>query len=365
MDERLDMVRSVRERDLLYIRNYMPFVPVGQYLAYLHNSAAMRAWWKHHQEGKTDELTGRYFKQPRDIDELYDSASDYDNVKNLAFDPKNTQKIKEMRAALRSWQLSIFDSGFLPEDEINREAEKAGLLVYDYVRDPKLYPLESFIDMADLSLELDLKNIPIFLKGLKSEYIGLRYWSTLGLLNLTFSNEIKDSKNIIEAMKQTVANDKSEVVRAYAAWLLVRLGEVDAGVAELKKLAFNSYCLNTIYNILDWMKPEISLPISSQVYLYATRHKDDRAFGNRMKILVHNMSNNSSPELAALIAKRQKASGLVRTKKNRLKNLAVNKDKYPEDRLAREKILNQKQYDQAVIDSESSLNELMKLFPKN
>jgi hypothetical protein len=83
-----------------------------------------------------------------------------------------------------------------------------------------------------------------------------------------------------------------------------------------------------------------------------------------MKVLVNNISNNSSPELAALIAKRQKASGLVRTKKKRLENLKANKDKYPEDRLAREKILNQKQYDQAVIDAASSLEELKKLFPK-
>ena len=364
MDERLDMVRSVRDRELLYMRNYMPFVPVGQYLAYLHNSAAMRAWWQHHKDGKTDEITGRYFKQPRDIDELYNSASDYDNVKNLAFGSKNAAKIKEMRAALRAWQLSIFDSGFLPEDEINREAAKAGLLVYDYVRDPKLYPLESYIDMADLSLEVDLKNIPNFLEGLKSEYIGLRYWSTLGLLNLTFFNEISKPTIVIAAMKERLKNEKSEVIRAYTAWLLVRLGEVDSGVVELKKLAFSSYSLNTVYNNLDWMKPEVSLPISAQVLLYATPQKDDRAFGNSMKVLVNNISNNSSPELAILIAKRQKAVSLVKTKKNRLKNLAVNKDKYPEDRLAREKVLNQKQYDKAVIDAASSLEELRKLFPR-
>ena len=218
--------------------------------------------------------------------------------------------------------------------------------------------------MADLSLEMDLKNISRFLEGLKSEYIGLRYWSTLGLLNLTFFNEIVEPKNIIAAMKQTLVHDKSEVVRAYAAWILVRLGEAEAGVAELKKLAFSSYSLNTVYNILDWMKPEISLPISVQVFLYATPHKDDRAFGNRMKVLVNNISNNSTPELATLIAKRQKAASMVKTKKNRLKNLSVNKDKYPEDRLAREKISNQKQYERAVIDAASSLEELKKLFPK-
>jgi hypothetical protein len=100
-----------------------------------------------------------------------------------------------------------------------------------------------------------------------------------------------------------VVNDKSEVVRAYAAWALVRLGELDAGVIELKKLAFNSYSLNTVYNILDWMKPEVSLPISVQVYLYASQEKDDRPFGNRMKVLVNNISNNSSPELATLLAR--------------------------------------------------------------
>ena len=76
---------------------------------------ATRAWHKHHQEGKTDAVTGRFFR-PRVSEEFYDTVDDFDNVKNLIGASEHQDKIAELKAALRKKQLELFDSGLLPED---------------------------------------------------------------------------------------------------------------------------------------------------------------------------------------------------------------------------------------------------------
>ncbi|NQZ59734.1 MAG: sulfatase, partial [Lentisphaeraceae bacterium] len=62
MDERCDNVRAIRNKQSLYVRNYMPYVPRGQKLNYLWRLAATKAWVKHHNEGKTDAVTARFFQ---------------------------------------------------------------------------------------------------------------------------------------------------------------------------------------------------------------------------------------------------------------------------------------------------------------
>src|SRR6056297_135740 len=57
-DEACDMVRGMRGQRYAYIRNYMPWAPNGQQLRYMYRMEATQAWYQHHQDGKTDEITG-------------------------------------------------------------------------------------------------------------------------------------------------------------------------------------------------------------------------------------------------------------------------------------------------------------------
>jgi len=137
----------------------MPFAPAGQYLNYLWKAAAAPAWEKHHREGKTDEITGRFFR-PRVSEEFYDTVEDFDNVNNLIDDPKHQKKIAELKKAMRKKQLELYDSGLLPEGMRKRRADANNLTIYEMVRDPKLYPLAKYLDAADTALARDKKPTP-------------------------------------------------------------------------------------------------------------------------------------------------------------------------------------------------------------
>ena len=123
-DERCDSVRMIRDKQFAYYKNYMPYAPAGQYLAYLWKAPAAPAWEQHHREGKTDEITGRFFR-PRVSEEFYDTVNDFDNVHNLIDDPEHQEKIAEMKQAMRKKQLELYDSGLLPESMRMRRAERA------------------------------------------------------------------------------------------------------------------------------------------------------------------------------------------------------------------------------------------------
>ena len=334
MDDRLDMVRSARDNEFLYIRNYMPFAPVGQFLPYLFNSQAMRDWNQHDLDGKTNAVTSRFFKQPRAIDELYFYEQDYDNVKNLAADSANTERIKVMRAALRQWQLEIFDSGFIPEDEMGQQAAKHKLTVYEFVRKPELYPLEQYIDMADKSLELDPKNLGSFLEALNTPFVGNRYWATLGILNLSFAGDSTKDNNVLNAMQALLEKSpESQVVKAYAAWVIVRSGNDKQGQEALdflKNLSHNTYSFRTVLNVLDWMDAKHSSPVMLDIYLNGKRS------GDSARVITNHLVSKASAEVAELVEQHSKAVNSIKNHEKRLKNYSHKSGNISAEKIAKQ-----------------------------
>jgi N-sulfoglucosamine sulfohydrolase len=343
MDDRYDMARSVRSRDLLYIRNYMPFISNGQHIPYTHNAAAMRAWRTHYLEGKTDAVTGRFFGRERAIDELYRTHEDYDNIDNLASDPAEAQTIESMRAALRAWQLEIFDSGFIPEDDMNRLASAQELTVYDYVRDPKLYPLKEYIELADLSLEMNASNLNRFVAGLGDADLGMRYWSTLGILKLTLVGDAANSPAVKSALLNKLADDQeSQVIRSYSACILIRIGEREAGFAFLEQQITKTYTSRTVLNILDWMEQPEAIALIVKNYLSASQKSSDQT-----KVMVAKLIEEAPTELASLIQQREKLRNFAKAREGRLKKLKKEAGKMSAEKLAAEKTKAQTELDDA------------------
>ena len=91
-DERLDHVRLMRDARFAYHKNYMPYAPAGQHLAYLWKAPLTPAWEKHHRDGKTNAITGRFF-EPRVSEEFYDNAADFDNVM-----VESSEQLEDVRA---------------------------------------------------------------------------------------------------------------------------------------------------------------------------------------------------------------------------------------------------------------------------
>jgi N-sulfoglucosamine sulfohydrolase len=246
-DERLDNVRLLRDERFAYHKNYMPYAPAGQHLAYLWKAPATPAWEQHHLEGKTNEITGRFFR-PRVSEEFYDNETDFDNVHNLIDAEEHQARIAEMKLALRKRQLELFDSGLLPEKMRERRAAENKITIFEMVRDEKLYPLEKYLDAADLALARDQKNLKTFADWMKDEDEGMRWWAAVGLHLL--DQHAKPATDVLEAALQ----DESHEVRMMSAWTLVKIGKEEQGLACLEDLLFKD-CSNPImlHNLLDWM----------------------------------------------------------------------------------------------------------------
>ena len=247
-DERFDCVRVMRDKQFAYHKNYAPFAPNGQYLAYMHNMKATGAWERHHQAGKTNDVTGRFF-EPRPSEEFYDNFEDFHNINNLIADSKHQAKIKDLRQELRRQQLKYFDSGLIPEEMRKRIVSENKTTVYDFVRDPKLYPLEQYLDYADLALSRRKKNLNTFTEGLFNGDPVMRYWSVIGLLLLE-----KKAKPAIPELKK-VLGDQDEIP-SFAAWAIYKAGDQDfANDWMLKEITVNPEN-KMLANILDWMDEE-------------------------------------------------------------------------------------------------------------
>ncbi|MDE0770300.1 MAG: sulfatase-like hydrolase/transferase [Opitutaceae bacterium] len=253
-DERLDHVRLMRTGRYSYHKNYMPFAPAGHHLAYLWKAQLTPAWEQHHREGKTNEITGRFF-EPRVSEEFYDNQSDFDNVHNLIDAPKHQKMIAELKAALRKKQLELYDTGLLPEKMRERRAAENNLTIYAMARNKKLYPLEKYLDAADLALERDKANLKMLKQWMSDDDEGMRWWASVGLNLLE-----KDARGASAILKKALT-DESHEVRILSAWTLIKTGQKDQALATLDELLFQGTENEPmLHNVIDWMG-EPALPL--------------------------------------------------------------------------------------------------------
>ena len=255
-DERFDNVRVMRDEQFAYHKNYAPFAPNGQYLAYMHNMKATGAWERHHQAGKTNAVTGRFF-EPRPSEEFYDNFKDFHNIDNQIDDPLHQSKIKELKKELRRQQLQYFDSGLMPEEMRNRITKEKKMTVYAFVRDPKLYPLAQYLDFADLALVRNKGNLKTLTKGLTDADPVIRYWSVVGLLLLE-----KHAQPAMSELKKALLD--SDEIPSLAAWAIFKAGEEDFAKQWMLREITENPGNKMLANVLDWMDKD-SFPILSKI----------------------------------------------------------------------------------------------------
>jgi N-sulfoglucosamine sulfohydrolase len=253
-DEACDTVRGMRDERFAYLKNYMPWAPNGQQLNYMYQMKATRAWHKHHQEGKTDAITGRFFR-PRVSEEFYDTVKDFDNVHNLIDASAHRKKIAELKTALRKKQMELFDSGLLPEEMRVRRAKENNLTIYEMVRDPKLYPLKRYLDISDDALARDPGYLSTFVRALSEPDEGIRYWAICGLFLLE-----QDAGPALATIK-TALDDQAGEVAMMAAWAMDKLGHKEIADAALEKLKNHQRSDKRLYEcLLRWMGRQVFVP---------------------------------------------------------------------------------------------------------
>ncbi|MHC2070954.1 sulfatase-like hydrolase/transferase [Bremerella sp. T1] len=233
MDERYDMVRTVTDGQFVYIRNYMPHKIYGQHIDYMFQTPTTKVWKQMYDNGKLNEAQSHFWEE-KPSEELYELASDPDEVRNLADDPKFAGKRKELGTAVLEWQREIRDIGFLPEEEIHSRRGKSA--PYELGHNASLYDLDAIMETALLASARESKSLPKIIEQLQADDSAVRYWAALGLL-------MQKEAAVDQARKQLRAalNDKSPNVRCIVAEALGCYGN-----EEDVKLA-----LETLGNLAD------------------------------------------------------------------------------------------------------------------
>ncbi|WP_442509214.1 sulfatase family protein [Novipirellula sp. SH528] len=109
-----DRIRSVRTQQFKYIRNFHPEIPYMQLSSYKKLEYPVETLMKVlHAEGKWD---SPFMAKTRPKEELYDLTADPNELKNLAGDPSQSEKLSEMRLALDQWIETTGDQGAIEED---------------------------------------------------------------------------------------------------------------------------------------------------------------------------------------------------------------------------------------------------------
>jgi uncharacterized sulfatase len=232
MDERYDMLRTVRDERYVYIRNYMPHLIYGQHVAYMFETPTTRVWKSLFDQGKLTPAQARFW-QKKPPEELYDLQHDPDEVKNLAGSPEHRETLERMRKAEQDWIVRVRDVGFLPEPEIHSRSE--GSSPYDVGHDDTKYPLKRIVAAAELAAGLKPDAMPELKKALGDADSAVRYWGAMGLL--------MRGKPAVEAARgelHKALSDAAPCVRIAAASALSQCGtqaDLDQALPVLIELA--------------------------------------------------------------------------------------------------------------------------------
>lgn len=118
MDESFDKVRSVRDARYRYVRNLAPGVDEAGKNAYQEVGQTMHELRRVQAEGKLTPVQALYFDPNRAPEELYDTRSDPWELKNIAGDPANADKLAELRAECDAWLARCGPLADLHPDEL-------------------------------------------------------------------------------------------------------------------------------------------------------------------------------------------------------------------------------------------------------
>jgi uncharacterized sulfatase len=216
MDERYDLVRSVRNERYVYIRNYMPHLIYGQHVAYMFQTPTTRIWKQLWDVGRLTPAQARFWR-PKPPEELYDLEADPDEVHNLADSAAHRAILDQLRRAQREQVLRVRDIGLLPEAEMHRRA--ADSTPYEVGHDDTRYPLAHVLDAAEWASSLHMDVLSKLRDALGDPDSGVRYWAALGI-HMRGPSALAESR---PALLQALA-DPSPSVRIAAAQALAQHG---------------------------------------------------------------------------------------------------------------------------------------------
>lgn len=210
VDEIIDMARSVRSKNYLYIRNYMPHLGYNQQSAWIDQGEVRQDFYALAESGAANAAQAQYLNSYRPREELYDCRADPLNLNNLAASPNHQAVLGELREALRTHLIESRDLGLVPEIEIWNQT--AGRAPIDWSRSVGL-DVELLLQTAEL---VGSNNHQAIMRALGHPDASVRYWGAVACSAAT--SLPGDTISLL----QRLLSDASLAVRIEAAGALAR-----------------------------------------------------------------------------------------------------------------------------------------------
>lgn len=166
-DESTDMQRSVLDGRFVYIKNFIPEIPLIYRNKYREQIPMNKYLIELDSLNALNGDDAYIFMKSKPIEELYDLKNDPYEVNNLALDINYKDKLEELRKKLSDWQLDVKDKGFIPESEIIRS-------FWPNMKQPKTDDVIIFNDAGNISLSCQTKGASIGYQ--LGENFGTKYW---------------------------------------------------------------------------------------------------------------------------------------------------------------------------------------------
>tara|TARA_R110002111_G_scaffold261984_1_gene336571 strand:- start:33496 stop:35448 length:1953 start_codon:yes stop_codon:yes gene_type:complete len=296
MDERYDLVRSVRNKRYLYIKNYMPHKEYGQYLNYMFQTPTTQVWKRMYDAGQL-KPPQTYFWETKPAEELYDLQVDRDEVNNLQNSDEHQQILNELRQAQQQKILEIRDLGFMPEAEMHHLSD--GGAPYLIGQNNELYPLKKILAMAELASSGKQDHQAELIAGLENQNSAVRYWAAMGLL-MRGENAVNQARSALHKSLE----DSSKSVRCIAAEALGKYGDaqdVQQAVQTLLSLANQNqdgvYVAMLALNGLDKLSNEKVAPVKEKIAQLPLKNpKLDRRLQSYVARLVERIEEKQSQD---------------------------------------------------------------------
>jgi len=218
MDERYDIIRSVRDKRYRYIRNYEPLKTYYQYMNTPEKGATMKEIRRVAAEGKLPAAAKLFMAERKAVEELYDLKNDPHEINNLAGQSRYGRILSKMREVHLRWVQETKDVGLMPEPEIMAREEKYGSR-YAILRQPGGDALNKELGKVAAMASGGKDALKTLTGAMGHEDAAIRYWGATGIGNIA-----RDAGGA-EGLMVRGLEDESVSVRVASARALCLMGK--------------------------------------------------------------------------------------------------------------------------------------------
>jgi uncharacterized sulfatase len=269
IDERYDMVRSVRDERFLYLRTYMPWYPTLPVLEYAERNGIRQEIRRLFAAGQLSPETAQYLAPPRPYEQLFDTHADPDEVTNLAGQPEYADVIERLQTECDRWMLEVGDAHLLAEPFLEDADERfGGRRAAINGGDGKLR-VQRLMDVAK-SVAQGTASVESLAGYLSDDDEAVRWWAAIGIGNN--ASLAADATNPL----QRALGDDSVAVRVAAARALDRAGHTDEALPVLTAALNDPHASTRLWaiTVVDEMD-ERARPALDMIRAAARRQSDE------------------------------------------------------------------------------------------